>query len=348
MIGDAGNDVFIGTTLDQNVATDDLAGAGILDVLTQAFSTTEELATDISGADSMLGGAGDDFFLTGAGDTVIGGQGQDWFVAHAGQDSPTVIHDFNPSDTLVITFDGGNGLPSPGIYYDSDENPYIAADGNTVFRFTSESNGLSYDNILFYDRSDPESGLQRFEHISPFVGGSGDDTISAAAGNRISGGDGDDQLQLTERTFYDIYVGSGDPAVLFGGGSLDGNAGDDTLSIEIDRFQDTNGRAFTNSTQFTGGDGNDTFRLAFEYDNLGEYLFNRDDQIIEITDYNPDEDTIVLETNRDMGEISIAVQENGDALILIGETQAILVVGGGETLTIDDIQFIDTSEESST
>lgn len=132
--GDAGDDVLIGgtgtDTLNGGAGDDELTGANIysrdlsvedLIILreTNDFLDLEEelsldLSRDDSGADVLIGGAGEDFLLLGANDIATGGADSDFFLAY----------EYPPDTTGTSTIaDYVDGTDQIGIVYPELETP---------------------------------------------------------------------------------------------------------------------------------------------------------------------------------------------------------------------------------
>lgn len=161
-------------------------------------------------------------------------------------------------------------------------------------------------------------------------GGGGDDQLHGGDGNTIlNGGAGDDTLFAG-----DGYVGQSDNILNGGAGAdtiygsneaenlLNGDDGDDEIHM---RGSDT----------ATGGEGADGFHYSTEYS---------DGEVSTITDYNADEDQIVVEhavgfvsgAELIQPEVSITI-EGADAIICLDGEECVVVQGAANSLAVGDI-----------
>jgi Ca2+-binding RTX toxin-like protein len=192
-LGTDADDVMIGT-LDDDV----LAGVG-----------GDDLILGDSGADTLKGGSGDDLVKGGAGDDVIlgnegnddlfGGSGNDLMTGDAGDDRL-----FGDAGDDVL--EGGAG--SDTVYGGADNDRIVAKAGDgddTYFGDTGEDT-LDYSAISANIAADLGNGLMQHGSVSSsqsgtdatfgfenFIGGSGNDTITASSvANVMDGGGGND------------------------------------------------------------------------------------------------------------------------------------------------------------
>lgn len=185
--------------------------SGIIGALTMTIDGSALGATDNLGWDGhkendgsflVMAGAGDDI-LTGGNsvDDLRGAGGKDTLCGRLGNDS----------------LDGGNGNDTVTYAYDSGG---VSVD---LFGGTATESGASVDSLF---------------NIENIIGGAGNDTLTdSIANNTISGGDGNDHLQL--------FHGGADTGK--------GGAGDDTIVMD---------KALSVSDRLIGGDGYDTINLG--------------------------------------------------------------------------------------
>ncbi|MGH1465704.1 MAG: calcium-binding protein [Cognatishimia sp.] len=266
-------------------------------------------------------------FGTGLADALVGSDDGDYIDGGAGSDS---LYGNSGNDTLI------GGLGNDYISGGGDNDSIMGGAGNDYL------NGGHGNDTIFGGEGNDRISAGDIWGSDRLYGGDGNDTLSGNTWDQLSGGDGDDVLRVGGTRTYDRYGGSGSPIIRYGA-NLNGGSGNDLLVAEFDAVQDSTNRGLVNSTQFTGGDGSDTFVADISINpEYGEFF--EGGPLVQINDYVAGEDTLVIQTLNDMGEISIVSQANGDALVMLGDTEAMLVVGAGETLTLDDIQLVDTSE----
>ena len=145
-----------------------------------------EGASGSDGADTMIGDAGDNFFveLFGGNDTVDLGGGDDFVDGGPGAD---LLSGGEGSDELGM-IDGGNPeQPRRGVTVDLSTNS--DSDGDTLSGFEDVLGSLGNDaltgddgpnDIDAFDGNDTINGLAGNDHL---VGGEGKDTIDGGAGN---------------------------------------------------------------------------------------------------------------------------------------------------------------------
>lgn len=174
-------------------------------------------------------------------------------------------------------------------------------------------------------------------------GNAGDNILTGIGGNNLFGGAGDDQIiSNPSDNAFDTTV------------QIDGGEGNDTISI----FADAGIENFFNlgSAVATGGDGADEFNVVYDLQNsMGEEQF-LDTSLLRITDFNPNEDVLTIEVDRndETTDRSVEVeldqtQENGTYTSLItltfveevNATQAVanLTVISNAAFTLDDIRL---------
>jgi Ca2+-binding RTX toxin-like protein len=237
--GLGGDDVIFGHGGD-----DDILGGGGRDML---FGD--------DGADRILGEDGDDYINGGAGnDTVFGGDGNDWIVAEQGDGNDT-YH----GDDMV----GGSGIDTLDM---SAITANITADLGT---------GMMNRGSV----SSAQTGTDTIWGVENFVGGSGNDTITASgAVNMIDGGGGNDVFRFLSADHADgdtiMEFQSGDKidlSFMDANGCVSGNQG---FAIISDGFSGRGQLMVTHETRdgedFTIVEGNTTggndadFRLSIK------------------------------------------------------------------------------------
>lgn len=331
------------------------------------------------GLDTLLGGAGDDRILTrtlpwddgprasvidgGPGDdilgfedgsTVTGGTGADdlRLSSDLADSAPSRITDFDvEEDTLLINLRTAPDNPGPlALSENADADGMELFFGETLIADIRGSTGYTLDDLNISLRlgegaatleggdegaTMPDNGLD-----NTITGGAGDDFIltseSNGSSNLFDGGAGDDTLEGhgADIRYFDADDDSG-PLRLEGGihtDTLIGGAGDDVL-LAFD------------GAEMTGGEGADTFGV--DHDLLPEaqeegFVFPP----ARITDFDPDEDVIVLDEYHvagiDMLEDLDVVPWDDDtgADIRLGDT-VVARVTGGQDLSVADIAIVD-------
>ncbi len=221
-------------------------------------------------------------------------------------------------DPNAATTDSETGTDDPEVVTDDTEtvvdDPDVVQEEPETIIAGTEADDLIYggDGDYIVNGGDGDDQLH---------GGDGSSTLNGEAGNdRLYAGDGfPDQSQNT------LNGGMGDD-VIYGSNeaenNLNGDAGDDLIHI---RGHDT----------ATGGTGADSFAYSTEYG---------DGALSTITDYNADEDQIIVEhlvdeTGTDgvpAPEITISVDGLNAVICLDGE-ECMVVQGAANSLTVEDI-----------
>ena len=148
----------------------------------------------------------------------------------------------------------------------------------------------------------------------------GDDTLSATdvANSTLEGGDGDDELSLTQTA-----VAGADPNMLSGGD------GDDMMTIEADFTADTGP-----DIQAEGGEGADVFTLSMAPDFTdGPNTEDTASPVLNITDFSPAEDQLVVDLSDtelpdDVDSVETRLEQNGANLEMV----VTFLTDGGEEL----------------
>lgn len=230
------------------VAVDGHSGAFTAELMAGADSITGGAADDYlegyAGADSIAGGYGDDFISGGAdADKLSGGSGFDDIYGGTGNDTVSG----GSGDDLIYGGDGADRLTGDG------GNDSIAGEaGNDVI-----SGGLGNDKIEGGAGADRINGDGGNDVLG---GGSSGDTIDGGAGNdRIYGDGGNDVLK----------GGTGADAI-------DGGAGNDTISGGADR------------DVLFGGAGDDQFhfdKLSDGYDIVQDFTRGADKLVFDASGF---------------------------------------------------------------
>ncbi|AML50773.1 calcium-binding protein [Falsihalocynthiibacter arcticus] len=217
------------------------------------------------------------------------------------------------------------GGASSNILEDDAEGSGNNTDDRDDFQFDDNENGTlaGYEGTDQNSDGQGNSSLLGDEGDNILTGGNGDDLVEGRNGDDVLigglgndalfGNEGDDQISgvvLNEETGEDTDVRD----------YLNGNAGDDLLVLGYDDIG-------------TGGEGNDTFAL-------GEWF--HEGTAATITDFNPDEDTLVVHYSADdeIPEVSVETEDGNSLVLLDGVVIARLL--GNTSFDISQISLIGT------
>ena len=186
--------------------------------------------------DTLTGGGGDDRLVGDRGaDTMNGGAGDDTLVWNNGDGTDVVNGDDGRDDVEV------NGAPAAGDRFTVQPNgARIDFDRTNLVPFaidigsseTLHANGLGGDDTITVGEVGSYSvtasagpgndTLTGGGSSETFLGGSGADTINPGAGlDVVFGDDGDDQVDVRDRTADGAFGGNGNDAVVADAGKLD-------------------------------------------------------------------------------------------------------------------------------
>lgn len=353
--GGAGNDSVYG-----NGGVDTLMGGDGNDLIRDFDLSRNEGVDNGSFVD---GGAGDDNIFVDGGSTITGGSGSDFFYVHAdiGVEGVTEITDF---------VQGEDALAFDIVMNESDMGPLSIQDtadgtgaevrlGDVFVAQITGGQGLTLDDLevnfvieqkaghVDYTGTDADELIVGNHFDNVINGGDGNDSIFAGNGNGylnnfsnyhggsdvLNGGAGDDYLVAEGGDYYAFNDGSFPVDVQrdLHVDTLDGGEGNDTLIA-------------TNGGILTGGENEDVFVINQNMRYIDEDLIP--DPII-ITDFDPDEDVVVIGYLGDFSGFSgppsdqVTVEARGDGQgsdILISGT-VIATVIGADSLTYADLSF---------
>lgn len=182
-------------------------------------------------------------------------------------------------------------------------------------------------------------------------GGAGNDTLSGDDANQLYGGEGDDVL-----TFVHGSYDNGDP------GTADGGSGDDTITVRSDAIL-TEEILYNlgGGVDVTGGDGADEINIVYDLEEDFRGYTPTDDTIsrglLRVTDFNPNEDTLVIEVDQGVegAERNVTVEmdqteEDGTYTSLLWmtfektsedeESTNLLTIYSSVPFTLDDIELV--------
>ncbi|MEO0389469.1 MAG: hypothetical protein AAF218_00870 [Pseudomonadota bacterium] len=147
-------------------------------------------------------------------------------------------------------------MPNPDPNPNPSENDDDAEDQGLVIDIsdgTQEVVGTAFDDLVTGDNSTIEGSS-----FSTFDLGDGDDTVDVSVESaRIDGGAGDDNLRVRGRDIVEIDGGPGDDTLdARTDVRLDGGPGDDEINIVSESYND-----FGSGVAGTGGDGDDTINV---------------------------------------------------------------------------------------
>ncbi|MEO8676426.1 MAG: hypothetical protein ABI569_12660, partial [Casimicrobiaceae bacterium] len=287
LFGGNGDDRLAGDDYGQliGITTVTPAGADFID----GGSGNDQIFGD-GGADTLLGGSGDDV-IRGNNDIAVGGVSPTAAVDGDDYISGGVGNDLLAGDGAEDTILGGDGADR--LFGDSDQTPLVyqgddyldGGAGNDYLRGYGGNDtllaGAGADQILGdagddyidmgRDSRNPEDSniasggdgndviVGDFGQLNDFLGDAGDDVLTGDG--HLWGGDGNDTLlthgyygYFARQTLLQGGNGNDTLSAPYGGASLYGEAGDDTLN------------GGTGTTYMSGGIGNDTVHGGAGYD----------------------------------------------------------------------------------
>jgi Ca2+-binding RTX toxin-like protein len=310
----------------------------------------DDVLVDTEGENILFGGEGDDFIRGSSGSTLVGGEGADEFelTLSSNAENPLQVLDYDPETDLLS---GIHLLVSDGDTYDVTAVAREAGDGaNLMFgdRVLAEVFGASVDDLMDIPVrisldggafTDDETGhLIDGDYFSPetISAGGGDDTVSGGPGDLVDAGDGNDQVAVHGQFSQDVS----NPSDM---STVQGGLGDDIILS-------------SNGNELAGGEGADIFGLSLtQYNAAGTGAgFDLTESVI--TDFNPAEDVIYIESGfitqeggrADEPEATLSIEVWTDGLgadILAGD-QVIARVTGGQSLRVADLMIAQSLESS--
>ncbi len=249
---------------------------------------------------------------------------------------------------LTLSYDGGDGddtvtgsAASETLIGGAGEDEIEGGHGGDVIDGGADNDVLDGGpggDTIFGGTGDDTLSAGNSHSFDFLNGGAGNDVLTGNSFDVLDGGIGDDYLEIHGKNQSDESTPDAAPGVVYRDAELIGGEGNDTLVVDIDRLQDDSGEAFLATSTLTGGAGEDVFAVNLDLaDNENVNLEGGAAALI--TDYTPGEDVIVLQSDVDLGAITVVPQENGDAIVMMGDREMIVVQGAAETLTVDDIQL---------
>ena len=361
--------------VDGGAGTDSLYGGGGIDTLIGGDGNDLIRDFDLSrneGVDNgsfVDGGAGDDDIRVDGGSTITGGSGSDSFYMHAdiGLEGVTEITDFvRGEDSLafdIVLRESDVGALS--IQDTADGTGAEVRMGDVLVAQIAGGQGLTLDDL------DVNFVIEQNAGPVDYTGSDADDLIVGnSSDNVINGGDGNDSIFAGSGNGYlnnfdnshsgsdDLNGGAGDDYIVAEGGGYD-TFNDGSFPVEVkrvlhvDRLDGGEGNdtlIATNGGILTGGEGEDVFAINQNMRYVDNASYFGDDltpEPIVITDFNPDEDVIVVGYLGDFSGFSgpssdqVTVEARADGQgsdILISGTVIATVIGANE-LSFADLSF---------
>ena len=328
---------YVGVLSDWSMSVDTVWEAGDINVAINHSGVGNWIGYVNDQADTLLGGAGDDFlegdlgndFLDGEADndTIFGGSGADILLGGAGADFLHGDDDEIPAEEHgADTLEGGSG-----------NDTLFGGGGDDLLQ------GGDDDDLLQGDSKNTPSGMLGDDTLD---GGSGNDTLKGSGGNDVlRGGTGSDQLfgdsddtpaddqgnDLLDGGEDDDYLRGyrGDDTLLGGSGNdrLEAEDGNDALDGGVGSDSLHGGAG--NDT-LVGGEGNDALSGGINDD---EYIFRTGDGpitasgVVEGIDDESGSDTIRF-SGIAADSIKVSADANGTLLIKYGENDSLAIKNG--------------------
>lgn len=329
-------------TLADEATVFDMTGAVLQGGTGQEFTlrggSAADVITTLDGIDLINGGGGNDTINSGGGaDRLTGGTGVDTFNAGDGDDIISITAaDYAAGEV----YDGGAGNDS--LYV----NGTVDISGSTLTSIET----LGVD--LFGAVSLTGAQFQSFSKIiAPGYSGYVSENLTLTTGGTITFGGQVDQLILKLAAADTSIDLSGMTSTLASGATVTGNTGNDTI-IGTQYGDALNGGAGNDrldggagADQMSGGSGDDTFVLNSDGDRVSEVANGGNDTIessVSITAANATN----VETLRLTGTAAVSATGDSNANVLIGNSAANVLSGGGGNDTYILTDLLDTVVES--
>lgn len=320
-IGTDGDDYIIGSGVNDTV----LAGAG------------NDYIIDWKGNNYIDAGDGDDTIESGSG-TVIGGKGNDSITINNsdfGNQTFNLEYRYNLGDGQDIIYNNGyqnnsttNIVFGEGITSDMIDISYDLSDSyGVVIKIGDGGEQITLENYLetwrngdndvfalhFQDGTVIENIRDLIEPIE-INGTAGDDNIEGTNINDIvMAGAGDDYIFERYGTNY-IDAGEGNDMIVAGNGTIIGGQGDDSISIEVDTYENPN-QSLDFVVQYNLGDGQDTINYnGYKYEpSTGYNSVLEGDKIIQFGE-GITSDMVTITTEGD--NVVLLIGDQGDKIVL--------------------------------
>ncbi len=253
--------------------------------------------------------------------------------------------------------DGDPDAPDIDDTLDASDQFITSAEPNAAIE-----TGAGNDRIVSTgDGSDIDSGdgndsLSVNGDLLSVTAGAGDDTITVnepffgnSASGEISGGDGDDDIEMWFAFSGTINGDAGDDTISVqydfekGGTVIDGGTGDDYISLGANDISIEDGLDI--GAILTGGDGADTFVVPTE---------NRSTlQAVTITDFDPQVDSLAIDLESPLDPYTVNIVRDETAGITTvrldfpyegHESGALIELQGAPDFTLDDLSILGPDE----
>jgi hypothetical protein len=194
-------------------------------------------------------------------------------------------------------------------------------------------------------------------------GGDGDDIISSTAvGNTLNGDAGNDRITGIDAN--NMHGGAGDDEITFNSdvelnsstAQISGGAGNDTINVLADAGVNTADRG---GAIISGGAGNDEFNITLVLENSQEDSGVLDTNIGRITDFDPAEDTLIIDVEKGAATVDREIALEFDQTEVDGayttvitmtfaatdsasEATATTTILSEDPFTVDDITLVET------
>ena len=189
-----------------------------------------------AGNDELIGGAGTDILVGGSGDDALtGGAGADTFVHESAGDGLDTLLDFTAAEDEVQLAGA-----AAAYTYDPDSGALLHADGGYGVAFSGASDDPLSTNFSGGEITFAGGGELRSSNSGSLNGTPGDDLLlltGGASGATASGGSGNDHIFDLTGNANSLSGGGGDDILQIGSASfaaIDGGTGNDTLFLEDD------------------------------------------------------------------------------------------------------------------
>lgn len=280
------------------------------------------------------------------GTALIGSFAFDWFDGNDGNDEADEEVDTPPvEEGQLLAYVGSELLEG------TEGNDTLPA-GQDYELAPEVLNLLGGDDTAFIEINDPIT----------VSGGDGDDILTTTGVlNTLEGDEGNDTLTGDDSNL--LYGGAGDDVLTFLHGSYDqgewgvadGGDGDDVINVRADAI--TYDTTDFGGVDVIGGSGSDEFNIVYELHENIETIDNLEGNFVRISDFEPSEDTLVIEVDRNSEtadrDVSVALDQTEDSgtftsLITLtfdeteDATEAVttLRVLSASAFTLDEIQLI--------
>ena len=281
----------------------------------------------------------------------------------AAEDVETSADDQITDDINDTPSNDSDLLAQDYLIENAETGPVLATSETSDQQINNLADLLEDEDVQFGDEgediiwgNDADETIIGYESSDTIDGGAGNDFLSGNQGNdTLSGNDGDDRLYggedddtLIGGDGDDLLNGQTGNDTLHGGNdndSLNGEDGQDYLfggngSDTLDGGADNDTLLLQSGDIATGGAGDDTFILGDE---------GSEDGVAEITDFNSEEDSLVLvydDASGDAPEMNLVKDSETGASTLFANGTAISVIQSDDDFDLSDIVLMPESMAS--